>query len=57
MPPTLQKEAVGLSGIGWNAQAEDKGLSNVKDGSIAKKVCVLSHLHLCCTQVLAGKAR
>jgi hypothetical protein len=55
-PPTLQKQT-GLSGIGWDAQAEDDDPSDFEDGSIAKKVSVSCYLSLCCTQLLTGKAR
>jgi hypothetical protein len=37
-PSTLQKQAAGLSGNAWDAQAEDE--SDFDDGSIAKKVRV-----------------
>jgi hypothetical protein len=56
-PATLQKQAAGLSGNAWDAQAEDEPFSDFEDGSIAKKVRVSHHLSLCCTQFLTGKAR
>jgi hypothetical protein len=56
-PSSLQRQAAGLSGNAWDAQAEDEVLSDFEDGSISKKVCVPYYLSLCRTQFLTGKAR